>query len=71
MYIYIYVYNNIYYKYNNKNYGIFGETNYYIYVINYIIIIYNRNITPTLNFFLELYIVTESGLIVSIIYLPL
>ena len=37
------------------------------FIINYIIIIYNKKITPTLNFFLELYIITESGLIVSII----
>ena len=34
---------------------------------NIIIIIYNTSITPTLNFFLELYIVTESGLFASII----
>ena len=57
MYIYIY---------NNKNYGIFKETNYYIIIL--IIYLYNTNITPTLNFFLELYIVTEFGLIVSKVY---
>lgn len=39
----------------------------YIYNILYYIIIYNKKITLTLNFFLELYIITESGLIVSII----
>jgi hypothetical protein len=54
------------YIYNNKNYGIFKETNYYIIIL--IIYLYNTNITPTLNFFLELYIVTEFGLIVSKVY---
>jgi hypothetical protein len=34
-----------------------------------VIYLYNTNITLTLNFFLELYIVTEFGLIVSIISL--